>query len=126
MEQQMFYGVVITFSNNPDSKVHGANMGPIWGRQDPSGPHVGPMNFAIWEHPRPYLALWRQTAAESVIWVRYNIPHFHIDVITYPCLTLTAFLATPPPPPPFSKGDPVQRKLIMNLCWFIAYIWPIK
>ena len=32
----------------PDSKVHGANMGPIWGRQDPAGPHVGPMNFAIW------------------------------------------------------------------------------
>ena len=25
-------------------------MGPIWGRQDPGGPHVGPMNFAIWEH----------------------------------------------------------------------------
>ena len=34
----------------PDSKVHGANMGPIWGRQDPGGPHVGPMNFAIWVH----------------------------------------------------------------------------
>ena len=33
---------------NPDSKVDGANMGPIWGRQDPGGPHVGPMNFAIW------------------------------------------------------------------------------
>ena len=31
----------------PDSKVHGANMGPIWGRQDPGGPHVGPMNLAI-------------------------------------------------------------------------------
>ena len=31
----------------PDSKVHGAHMGPIWGRQDPSGPHVGPMTFAI-------------------------------------------------------------------------------
>ena len=30
------------------SKVHGANMGPIWGRQDPAGPHVAPMNFAIW------------------------------------------------------------------------------
>ena len=26
----------------PDSKVHGANMGPIWCWQDPSGPHVGP------------------------------------------------------------------------------------
>ena len=34
---------------NPDSKVHGANMGPIWGRQDPGGPSVGPMNFAIWD-----------------------------------------------------------------------------
>ena len=33
----------------PDSKVPGANMGPIWGRQDPDGPHVGPMNFAIWD-----------------------------------------------------------------------------
>ena len=27
---------------NPDGKIHGANMGPIWGRQDPGGPHVGP------------------------------------------------------------------------------------
>ena len=34
---------------NPDSKVYGANMEPIWGRQDPGGPHVGPMNLAIWE-----------------------------------------------------------------------------
>ena len=32
----------------PDSKVHGVNMGPIWGRQDPGGPHVGPMSLAIW------------------------------------------------------------------------------
>ena len=32
----------------PDSKVHGANMGPTWGRQALGGPHVGPMNFAIW------------------------------------------------------------------------------
>ena len=24
-------------------------MGPIWGRQDPGGPHVDPMNFAIWD-----------------------------------------------------------------------------
>ena len=33
----------------PDSKVHGANIGPIWGRQDPGGPYVGPMNLAIRE-----------------------------------------------------------------------------
>ena len=31
----------------PDSKVHGANMGPIWGRQDPDGPHVGPMRLVM-------------------------------------------------------------------------------
>ena len=34
--------------NCHDSKVHGANMGPIGGRQDPGGPHVGPLNLAIW------------------------------------------------------------------------------
>ena len=33
----------------PDSKVHGANMGPILGRQDPGGPHVGSMILAIWD-----------------------------------------------------------------------------
>ena len=32
----------------PDNKVHGANMGLIWGRQDPGGRHVGPLNLAIW------------------------------------------------------------------------------
>ena len=31
----------------PDSKVHGANMGPTWVLSDPDGPHVGPMNLAI-------------------------------------------------------------------------------
>ena len=48
----------------PDSKVHGANMGPIWGQQDPGGPRVGPMNFAIWAivqefslHAIPHLVL---------------------------------------------------------------------
>ena len=32
----------------PESKVHGANMGPIWDRRDPDGPYVGPMNSTIW------------------------------------------------------------------------------
>ena len=34
----------------PDIKVHGANMGPIWGRQDRGGPHVGHMNLATRVH----------------------------------------------------------------------------
>ena len=31
---------------HPDSKVHGANMGPTWVLSAPYGPHVDPMNFA--------------------------------------------------------------------------------
>ena len=34
----------------PESKFHGANMWPIWGRQHPDGPHVGHMNVAILDH----------------------------------------------------------------------------
>ena len=52
-------------NNTPDSKVHGANMEPIWGRQDPGGPHVGPMNFAIWDVYRstPYIYHFNQWLA---------------------------------------------------------------
>ena len=35
--------------NNPDSKVHGANMGPTWVLSAPDRPYVGPMNLAIRE-----------------------------------------------------------------------------
>ena len=33
--------------NIPDSKVHGANMGPTWVLSAPDGSHVGPKNLAI-------------------------------------------------------------------------------
>ena len=46
--QNMCIILGLCLQTGPDIKVHGANMGPIWGRQDPGGPHVGPMNFAIW------------------------------------------------------------------------------
>ena len=36
-------------SVNPDSKVHGANMGPTWVLSAPDGLHVGPANLAIRE-----------------------------------------------------------------------------
>ena len=36
------------YLHHPDSKFHGANMGPTWGRQDPGGPQVGHMKIAIW------------------------------------------------------------------------------
>ena len=35
--------------HNPDSKDHGANMGPTWVLSAPGGPHLGPMNLAIRE-----------------------------------------------------------------------------
>ena len=40
---------ILAASNNSDSKVHGANMGPTWGLQDPGGTNVGHVNLAIWE-----------------------------------------------------------------------------
>ena len=43
-----FMATAATVLTYPDSKVHGANMGPIWDRQHQGGPHIGPMNLAIW------------------------------------------------------------------------------
>ena len=40
---------LVTLGANQDNKVHGANMGPTWVLSAPDGPHVGPMNLAIWE-----------------------------------------------------------------------------
>ena len=31
----------------PDSKVHGADMGPTWVLSAPDGPHAGPLSLAI-------------------------------------------------------------------------------
>ena len=85
----------------PDSKVYGANMGPIWGRQDPCGPHVGSLNFVIWDgyiknswwiHV-PYLPLSIQVASLPFLsfpqrhwsyhlrcrrWIRCKITIFHL------------------------------------------------
>ena len=41
--------VIDCTQRTPDSKVHGANMGPTWVLLSPGGPHVGPMNLAIWD-----------------------------------------------------------------------------
>ena len=46
----------------PDSKVHGANMGPIWVLSAPDGPHVGPTNLAIRERLPPI------ANGERVLW----------------------------------------------------------
>ena len=53
-----FLFVLLECRQAPDSKVYGANMGPIWGRQDPGGPHVGPMNNAIWGSSLVHIPAW--------------------------------------------------------------------
>ena len=73
----------------PDSKVHGANMGPIWGRQDPGGPHVGPMNIAIWgtmfRYPfvnqfnmvviQVFAKYWEKTSTNSLMEYSLQVDH---------------------------------------------------
>ena len=44
--ENIFKGIFL-HESFPDSKVHGANMGPTWVLSSPDGPHVGPMNLAI-------------------------------------------------------------------------------
>ena len=52
----------------PESKVHGASMGPTWVLLAPDGPHVGPMNLAI----RVVASGLRRPPSET--WVRLRTP----------------------------------------------------
>ena len=58
----------------PDSKVHGANIGSIWGQEDPGAPHVGPMNFAIWGRVqnKGHVFRWKNADQHLVIIVFYT------------------------------------------------------
>ena len=40
----------ICLSTSPIARFMGPTWRSIWGRQDPGGPHVGPMNLAIWDN----------------------------------------------------------------------------
>ena len=72
---------------DPDSKVHGANMGPIWGRQDPGGPHVGLMNFAIWGALVFYFMLAFKSCWTN-IWVAKMLMWHHCNVMMgFDCYT---------------------------------------
>ena len=57
----------------PDIKVHGANMGPTWGRQDPGGPHVGHMNLAIWDGNSYYTRICYMFLILSLMWMPWGI-----------------------------------------------------
>ena len=55
-------------------------MGPIWGRQDPGGPHVGPMNFAIWDIVRAMMCLLPFGTGKFYL-PEYTVLRFHLTWI---------------------------------------------
>ena len=57
--------------SKPDSKVHGAYIGPIWGRQDPGWPHIASLNLATWKSNKT-----QQPSGEE------NIYHYTIFKVT--------------------------------------------
>ena len=65
-------------------------MGPIWGRQDPGGPHVGRMNFAIWDVMFCVYAgcmnmalckLRRKSNIAGIVWVKNTGQGDHFNII---------------------------------------------
>ena len=72
--------VTCVFANaSPNSKVHGANMGPICGQQVPCGLHVSPMKFAIWVI---VLTKWlRIKPSKASFWGRFSNNTFPVSVL---------------------------------------------
>ena len=52
----------------PDSKIHGANMGPTWVLLAPDEPHVGPMNLAIRVYLNMRIHQWTVRLLATVWW----------------------------------------------------------
>ena len=61
----------------PNSKVHGANMGPTWVLSAADGPHVGPMNLTIRDGSGQQLSsLGIDDAAAEWTCVVFNLDEF--------------------------------------------------
>ena len=59
----IFTHIIGSFTSHPDSKVHGANMGPTWVLSAPDGPHLAP-----WTPAQANIShyCWAQAMATSV------------------------------------------------------------
>ena len=64
-------------TTSPDSKIHGANMGSTWGRQDLGGSHVGHRNLAIWVAPRNPTICSATRLLKFWCWSIY----WHVDIV---------------------------------------------
>ena len=75
----------------PDSKAHGANIGPIWVLLAPGGPQVGPMTLAIRVYTEYKLYAYFVGCTLDRIWDLVNwswlsfyhcllIPNYHLNI----------------------------------------------
>ena len=93
----------ITVERYHDSKVHGTNIGYTWVLSSPGGPHVGPMNLAIWD-----IAINRRT---RVMWCWRFIAHAargSVAVLRNGCVTHTSW---------YNRPYVLNGIDIRTLCW---------
>ena len=101
--------------------VHGANMGPVLGRQYPGGPHVGHVNLAIWEPCHTdYLVSPPQdtaTVAMPYEWATHSSVLHNFDIISYGQVTK-----------PYVGDGAWLRKYVVALIrrrtWCFNTLWP--
>ena len=128
------YNFIVQVPQSPDSKVHGANMGPIWGRHDPGGSHIGPMNIATWEVTLTDMDDLYQTTAvhkssrvsihviiySATFYSRQGSPRLRLlyNIITVPCHVLILIQ--------FAGGKWTWAFFALNVIIYIyvyIYIW---
>ena len=79
---------VVSISNQcPDSKVHGANMGPTWVLSAPGGPHVGPINLAIRVYLLSGAIAWTDVQFCSIRPQGSCLHAFWLDMSWCPCVS---------------------------------------
>ena len=78
------------YDSSPGSKAHGANMRPIWGRQDPDGPYVGPMNISGSCYWTGSNFPWKMTECQNHSYFTYLVGRPKFIALHKLCLTKEA------------------------------------
>ena len=95
-------------------------MGPIWGRQVPGGPHVGPMNLAIWvfhlsdKQPMGFLLSVWQCCNEPWLCCYPKsaiIIDWETDLLPIWCQPITYTWAA------LSVHIPINTRTLVTTCW---------
>ena len=93
----------------PDIKVHGDNMEPTWGRQDPGGPHVGPMSLAIWGCQQSITIMMTMTMMTSAT----------TKMLIISIIILVVIISHNSENDP---GNPFLKKCIIAVTWYEAIV----